>query len=136
MTDLVERLTSALDKSDPALARAAQALIPEAVAEIKALRESRIAKHLAGQMLEDFKEALAEMNPEALLADGLEEALIGWTMNHHMPQCAVYDYQKCIEILVRRDGMTEEDADEFLSFNTLGAWVGPSGPIYVGKPET
>jgi hypothetical protein len=27
--------------------------------------------------------------------------------------------------------MTAEEADEFLSFNTLGAYVGENGPIYV-----
>lgn len=30
-----------------------------------------------------------------------------------------------------RDGMTAEEADEFLSFNTLGAYVGENGPVYV-----
>jgi hypothetical protein len=25
------------------------------------------------------------MNPEALLADGLEDALVGYTVNHHTP---------------------------------------------------
>jgi len=39
--------------------------------------------------------------------------------------------QKCIDILVERDGMTHEGAEEFLSFNTLSAFVGPNGPIYV-----
>ncbi len=39
-------------------------------------------------------------------------------MNHHHPHVAVYDIDKCVEVLVSRDGMTHEDADEFLSFNT------------------
>jgi len=76
-------------------------------------------------------EALAEANPGALLADGLEAALVGYTVNHHHPHVAVYDIDKCIDVLVERDGMTAEEADEFLSFNTLGAYVGENGPIYV-----
>jgi hypothetical protein len=76
-------------------------------------------------------EELEEMNPEALLADGLEDALVGYTVNHHHAHVAVYDIAKCIEVLVKRDGMTHEDADEFLSFNTLGAYVGPNGPLFV-----
>lgn len=76
-------------------------------------------------------EALAELNPDALLADGLEAALVGYTVNHHHPTVAVYDIEKCIEVLVERDGMTPEDADEFLSFNTLDAYVGENGPLYV-----
>jgi len=80
-------------------------------------------------------EALAEANPEALLADGLEAALVGYTVNHHHPHVAVYDIDKCIDVLVERDGMTPEEADDFLSFNTLGAYVGENGPMYVRFAE-
>lgn len=52
-------------------------------------------------------------------------------MNHHHAHVAVYDYDKCVEVLVARDGMTHEEADEFLSFNTLGAYVGENGPLYI-----
>jgi hypothetical protein len=80
---------------------------------------------------EELREALGEINPEALLADGLEDAFIGYTVNHHHSHVAVYDIDKCIEVLVTRDGMTHEEADEYLSFNTLGAFVGENGPIYI-----
>jgi hypothetical protein len=74
---------------------------------------------------------LAELNPDALLADGLEKALVGYTANHHHPHVAVYDLDKCVDVLVGRDGMTAEEAEEFLSFNTLGAYVGENGPLFV-----
>jgi hypothetical protein len=74
---------------------------------------------------------LAEINPEALLADGLEKAFVGYTVNHHHPHVAVYSIDKCIDILVDRDGMTPEGAEEFIEFNTLGAYVGENGPLYV-----
>ena len=77
------------------------------------------------------RDDLAEANPDALLADGLEAALVGYTVNHHHSHVAVYDIEKCVDVLVERDGMTAEEADEFLSFNTLGAYVGENGPIYV-----
>lgn len=76
-------------------------------------------------------ELLAETNPEALLADGLEDALVGVTENHHHPHVAVYDADRCVEVLVARDGMTPEDAEEFLQFNTYGAFVGKDGPLFV-----
>ena len=78
---------------------------------------------------EEFDE-LGEENPEALLADGLEEAYIGHTENTHHAVVAVYDVWKCIEILMR-DGMTEDEAEEFLSFNTFSAYVGQNGPLFV-----
>jgi hypothetical protein len=74
---------------------------------------------------------LAEINPDALLADGLEAAFVGYTVNQHHAHVAVYDIEKCIDVLVKRDGMTPEGAEEFLEFNTLGAYVGPNGPLYV-----
>ena len=74
---------------------------------------------------------LSELNPEALLADGLEAAFVGYTVNHHHAHVAVYDVQKCIDVLVERDGMTHEGAEECLEFNTLGCYVGPNGPLYV-----
>lgn len=80
---------------------------------------------------DEFKEHVAEVNPEALLADGLEEAAIGYTLNTHGEHVVVYDYDRCVEALVSRDGMSPEGADEYLEFNTLCAYVGPHGPLYV-----
>lgn len=80
---------------------------------------------------DEITETLADLNPEALLADGFERALIGYTANYHHPHVAIYDARKCIAILVRRDGMTEDEAEEFLSLNTLGAYVGENGPLFV-----
>lgn len=82
---------------------------------------------------EDRFGSLIELNPSALLADGLEDAYIGHTVNHHHATVAVYDYQKCIDVLMKRDGMDPEGADEFLQFNTLGAYVGENGPLFISR---
>lgn len=74
---------------------------------------------------------LSEANPEALLADGLEDALIGYTINTNHPHVAVYSTDKCVDVLVQRDGMSVEEAQEFLEFNTYCAYVGPNGPLFV-----
>ena len=76
---------------------------------------------------------LREINPDALLADGLEAAIIGYTVNTHHAHVAVYDIDKCIDVLVERDGVTPEEADEFLSFNTICAYVGENGPLYIKR---
>jgi hypothetical protein len=73
---------------------------------------------------------LAEENPEALLADGFESCLLGYTCNHHHPVVAVYDLGACVRKLMD-DGLSDEEAVEYLSFNTLGAYVGPDGPLFV-----
>jgi hypothetical protein len=72
----------------------------------------------------------AEAYEGALLADGFEEALIG--MGHRfMYAVAVYDRQKCLDILIARDGMTYEEAEEYFSFNTEGAFVGEHTPVFL-----
>lgn len=81
----------------------------------------------------ELLERLADLNPDALLADGLEDALIGYTINTHHAIVAVYDFDKCIEVLVTRDGMDHEGAVEYLEFNTLCAYVGENGPLYIQK---
>ena len=78
-------------------------------------------------------EALAEENPEALLFDGLEGAPTGFARQQYKPPLAVYDREKCLEILRTRDGMTHEEAEEFFSFNTEGAWVGEGTPLILTK---
>jgi hypothetical protein len=60
------------------------------------------------------------MSDGALLADGFSEALIGMGTRFTY-DVAVYDYEKCIEILER--DMSREDAEEYFDFNVSGAYV-------------
>jgi len=80
---------------------------------------------------EEIQDKLVEENPEALYADGFEGALVGFARRCGQPTLAAYDYGKAVEILQTRDGMTEEEAVEYLEFNTLGAWVGVNTPIWI-----
>lgn len=74
---------------------------------------------------------LAALNPDALLADGLEDAYIGYTVNQHHKHVAVYDVDLCASVIARKDGMGFDSAWEYLEFNTLSAFVGDDGPIFV-----
>ena len=65
---------------------------------------------------------------EILLADGFDQALIGHAAG--MEPRAVYDYDRCITVLVQ-DGMTYEEAVEYFEFNTVGAYVGEQTPVFV-----
>jgi len=67
-----------------------------------------------------------------LTADGFDDALIGVGERCGCPDLAVYDANKCLEILVE-SGMDSEEALDYFEFNTLGAWVGDSTPIFVWK---
>ena len=43
---------------------------------------------------------------------------------------AIYDYDKCVEILMR-DGTSYEDAVEHMEFNVTGGYVGAHTPVYL-----
>jgi hypothetical protein len=79
----------------------------------------------------ETKELLIEANEEALLADGLEDALVGIANRFGMPPVAAYDRDKCIEIFMKRDGMDHEGAEEHFEFNVIGAWMGECTPVFV-----
>jgi hypothetical protein len=72
---------------------------------------------------------------DVLLFDGFEDALMGVVERINQEPCAVYDREKCIDILVERDGMCRADAEEYFSFNTEGAWVGERTPFIFTKIE-
>jgi hypothetical protein len=74
------------------------------------------------------KEKIADLNPEALFADGFDDALIGYDSSSF---CAVYDYDKCLKVLVKRDGMSFAEAHEYMEFNVVSAYVGDFTPSFV-----
>ena len=76
------------------------------------------------------EEEIEEIYGEALTADGFEDALLGFG-HQFRHSVAVYDRDKCIEILMKRDGMSREDAEEFFDFNVIGAWVGEHTPVFL-----
>ncbi len=78
---------------------------------------------------DDIRESLEAANPDALLADGLESALVGHVQIHPGPIVALYDRRLCVEAMVS-DGSTYEEAIEYLSFNTFGAYVGENTPAF------
>ena len=78
-------------------------------------------------MEDTLMEALEEA--ECLLADDFDGALIGISCG--INPVAVYDINEMLTILVKRDGMTFEDAKEHLDYNVLGSYVGEKTPMYI-----
>jgi hypothetical protein len=73
------------------------------------------------------------MDDKALLFDGFEEAFVGFATQASGMELAVYDHQIMVELLCKRDGMSIEDAIEFLEFNTLSAYVGRGTPLVLRR---
>lgn len=66
-----------------------------------------------------------------LIADGFDEAIIGQTTKG----LVVYNIATIIELLMERDGMTEEEALEFFDFNIDGSYMGEQTPIFIFLDE-
>ena len=68
--------------------------------------------------------------------DGFDEASIGtaliWNGNERV-EVLVYDSEKMVEQLMTRDGMSDEEAIEYIDFNIEGAYIGKDTPVIVWK---
>jgi len=81
------------------------------------------------------KEMLMEelVENECLVADGFDSALIG--ISEGMNPVAVYDVDKCIQVLMEDEGMTDEEALDYFYYNTVGAYVGEKTPLFIRMVE-
>ncbi len=77
-----------------------------------------------------IREEVAELNPSALAADGLDDAIIGYGQQFPREPVLIYDYDKCIEIFMEQD-MSYEDALEWMEFNVVNAYYGEGTPIFI-----
>ena len=74
-----------------------------------------------------FWDSLAELNPDAVRFTNFDDALVGMVAVYPNPPIAVYDRNRCLEVLTR-DGMTPDEADEFFSYNTETGYFGVGTP--------
>ena len=88
---------------------------------------------------ERIREVLTDENSYAIVYDDMDKALIGVYRGNGNGQSgfdeadtiAVYSYVKYINILINRDGMSEEEAIEFFDYNVAGLLLGSNQPIVI-----
>jgi len=74
-----------------------------------------------------IQEIIDNAHEEAVVWDGFDQALIGTDIGGRL----VYSIERMEKVLMDRDGMTKEDAKEFLDFNTFGTNAGDFTPLHV-----
>jgi hypothetical protein len=67
----------------------------------------------------------------AIILDGLDTAIIGIVEEFGNGPRILYSKEKVIDILVKRDGMTSEEAIEYYDFNILGLYAGEQNPVFL-----
>lgn len=63
----------------------------------------------------------------ALKADGFDDAIIGVSTNGLI----VYDYDKCMNILISNNNWKYLDALQFMEHNVIGSFMGEGTPIFI-----
>jgi hypothetical protein len=67
--------------------------------------------------------------------DGHDDAIIGpamvWTEDGNLRDVLVYDAEVIRQTLMTRDGMSSDEAREYIEFNIEGAYMGPHTAILV-----
>ena len=75
----------------------------------------------------DLDAQLAELG--AMIPTGMESAVIGIVGRFGMGPVALLDRDRCVQLLVDQ-GMTDDEAEEWMGFNVEGAWMGPGTPAF------
>ena len=66
----------------------------------------------------------------AILLDGLEGAIIGIVEEFGNGKRILYSKRIILSLLQIRDGMTEQEAEEFYDFNILGLYAGEQNAVF------
>ncbi len=77
---------------------------------------------------EDIVSTLEELNPEAIMYDGFDDALVGMIARCGTEPLALYDREKCLQILMDK-GASYEQALDYFCYNIEGCWAGPHTPF-------
>jgi len=70
-----------------------------------------------------------------LKADGFDSCIVGIVRSAGQEDKIIYDYDKCVDLLITRDGMKFDDAHEFMEVNVLGAYMGSGSPAFLRKMQ-
>jgi len=71
------------------------------------------------------------VDDSVIIASGFDSSIVGYTSDSGSIR-VIYDAESMAQSLVD-DGLTHEEAWEYLEFNTFCAYVGEGTPIYMNK---
>jgi len=86
-------------------------------------------------MVNDIVEEIARINPDALTADGLDDAIIGYGSQKGSDPVVIYDYETCVEIFMKDNDWDYTDAVEWMEYNVVSSYLGPGTPIFMLRGE-
>ena len=87
------------------------------------------------KLIDEYVACFVDEGHAVLTMDGFEDAILGVVERFGMEPVVAYDRKKVLRIMIDRDGMTEEEAEEFYYHNQLGAWMGSGTPAFITRVE-
>ena len=90
-------------------------------------------ERLGGKQDDEAKrnELAEHFGDDLMFATNFDNAIIGVSMGISCGTKVVYDAEEMARTLVISEGMTEQEAWEYLEFNTFNAYIGDNTPIFV-----
>jgi len=89
------------------------------------------------QELSPIRAAIDAMDGSFLLLEpAMDVAIVGLVSGAGRQQAVCYDRDKVVQVLMERDGMERDEAEEFFDFNIEGAYVGPQTPVFISSTQT
>ena len=76
----------------------------------------------------NFSLCLLQMS---ITVDGFDDAKIGVMSRAGQDDIVVYNYGKCVDILMKREGWSDEEAEQWIEYNEIGVFVGDDGTVLV-----
>jgi hypothetical protein len=70
--------------------------------------------------------------PDTLFIGGADAAIVGFINRCGEDPIVVYDYDRLVTVFMKQ-GMTDDEAEEWISVNVEGAWVGKGTPGVLHK---
>ena len=80
---------------------------------------------------ETLSELIAQINPEAIVVDGMEDALIGLAYRSGISPVACYDKTECTKIVMKEHKLNYKEAREWLEENIFSIYAGIYTPIFI-----
>lgn len=78
-------------------------------------------------VIQELREEIANINPEAILWDNLDECIVGISVDGRV----LYDTHRLLYYFTTVEELSEEDALEHINYNIIGSYVGEFTPLHV-----
>jgi hypothetical protein len=86
------------------------------------------------EKLQKIQEYAKESELELKFFPGFEDAIVG-VAQQFVHTVVVYDREVVIEILMERDGMSFDAAEDYFGFNIVGGYHGDGTPVFLNRVE-